>query len=368
MNNCLKHYHCVLHTAGPVFVGSGRELSKKEYMFLPDGKIGVMSIEKLYFLIRKKHLEMAFEDFMTHQSRTDLKHWLMEHKISLEESKRCMKYVIDSGDTVLQRGTKTAIMEMVRDAYGMPYIPGSSIKGMFRTILLSSSILGKPGEFARNKQELLMAGKQDRVNKNRYLLPEVKKVEQRQFCTLEREGTKTEDAVNDIMSGFIVSDSEPLRNEDLVLCQKVEKHMDGNEKRLNLLRECICPQKEIHFELTIDEQICRLTWEQLEQAASDFAESYNDCFLSSFSGGDRLRNGQVYLGGGAGFVSKTIVYPLFGKKEGVLFARDVFDKTKVPREHKHYKDVQWNVSPHILKCTRYQGTLYQMGLCNLKRV
>ena len=46
-------------------------------------------------------------------------------------------------------------------------------------------------------------------------------------------------------------------------------------------------------------------------------------------------------------------------------AKDIFEKTKVPREHKHEKDLLYGVSPHILKCTRYQGKEYMMGQCEM---
>ena len=32
MSSFLQHYKLVLHTEGPVFVGSGKELNKKEYL------------------------------------------------------------------------------------------------------------------------------------------------------------------------------------------------------------------------------------------------------------------------------------------------------------------------------------------------
>ena len=64
---------------------------------------------------------------------------------------------------------------------------------------------------------------------------------------------------------------------------------------------------------------------------------------------------QYFVGGGSGFVSKTVIYPLFGEKEGIETVKNIFDRTNVPKTHQHYKDTRMGVSPHILKCTRYQG-------------
>ena len=35
---------------------------------------------------------------------------------------------------------------------------------------------------------------------------------------------------------------------------------------------------------------------------------------------------------------------------------------KVYAQHKHAKDVGLGVAPHVCKCTKYQGKLYDMGM------
>ena len=59
-----------------------------------------------------------------------------------------------------------------------------------------------------------------------------------------------------------------------------------------------------------------------------------------------------------------MIYALFGQ-EGTRVTTMIFDKTRVPREHKHYQDTRLGVSPHILKCTKYNGKEYMMGQCEL---
>lgn len=167
------------------------------------------------------------------------------------------------------------------------------------------------------------------------------------------------------MSGIIVGDSEPLSREDIVLCQKWEQHVDGSYKTLNLLRECIKPGTVIKSSLTIDETECNLKIEDILDAVKLFYEQYYQMFQSKFPRCDRGKPNTVFLGGGSGFVSKTVVYPMFGEKEGIEITKDIFDRTGVPQNHKHYKDTRMRVSPHILKCTRYQGKEYMMGQCEI---
>ena len=91
----------------------------------------------------------------------------------------------------------------------------------------------------------------------------------------------------------------------------------------------------------------------------------NSIFQKKFPRSDRRKPNTVFLGGGSGFVSKTVIYPLFGEKEGIETVKNIFDRTNVPKTHQHYKDTRIGVSPHILKCTRYQGKEYMMGECEL---
>lgn len=370
MKKNLEVYRAQLTVLGPVFIGSGNELSKKEYLFLNGRKtVGIIDIQAFYRMVSQKGLRNRFEMFMMDtRPRTNLSDWIRENGIKEQEIKKCLKYTIDSGDTVIQRGTPIQIMECIKDPYGMPYIPGSSIKGMLRTILLNGEVIQNPERFRRGKEELLFAVRNVsyKVNRNQFLMKEKKKIEEECFYSLHRNKEKSGDAVNDKLSGMIIGDSEALTRQDLVLCQKVERHTDGTEKKLNLLRECIRPGTRIHFSITLERDICPIRSEDILKAIELFNEVYYDCFLRAFWGMDYPKEGQVYLGGGTGFVSKTLVYPLLGKKDGMDTTMKIFQHIRVPQEHKHYKDVAYGVSPHIVKCTNYQGTCMQMGCCKLE--
>ena len=71
MKRVLKTYQLELKVCGPVFVGSGAEIQKKEYLFLNRKTVGIADINKLYMLVKKKHLEKDFESFMVTNGRED---------------------------------------------------------------------------------------------------------------------------------------------------------------------------------------------------------------------------------------------------------------------------------------------------------
>ena len=118
--------------------------------------------------------------------------------------------------------------------------------------------------------------------------------------------------------------------------------------------------------LTIDKTLCTLSPEDIMESVEIFYDTYYDVFQKKFSGTDSAADNTVFLGGGSGFVSKTIVYALYGEQEAIHTTKDIFEKTNVPREHKHGMDPRLGVSPHILKCTHYRGKEYMMGQCEMK--
>lgn len=140
MKQFLKQYRVRLHTVGPVFIGSGREYSKKEYVILSNSKVGILDMQKLYsFLIHRRRTQ-SFENYMLNMPKEDLHDWLKKEGIEKQEIQNCMKFVIDAGDTSIQHGTKASIIDFIKDPMGRPYVPGSSLKGMFRTLLLTKSL------------------------------------------------------------------------------------------------------------------------------------------------------------------------------------------------------------------------------------
>lgn len=370
MGQYLKTYEVVMRTVGPLFIGSGREINKKENLFLNGRKqVGIPDIQKLYFELSKRRKAEAFEEYLLNKGNLSLTDWLIRQKINTADLKPLMKYKLDCGDVVLDRGAnRLQIMECIKDAYGMPYVPGSSLKGMFRTILLGADIKKFPEKYQNEKNEMWKLVS-EKAGRNSYLRKNVMRIEGNAFRTLERPKTKPQDAVNDIMQGFIVSDSEPLSTDDLVLCQKIDRHTDGREKPLPLLRECIKPDTQIRFSITIDTALCKYSDAVIMDAVKCFMTDYYNNFSRAFEGMDIPKTNYVVCGGGSGFVSKTIVYPMYRKEKGIEFAQQVFNCTlpyKINQQHQHYKDKDYGVSPHTIKCTRYQGKLMPMGVCRIK--
>lgn len=361
----LKTYKIIINTLSPLFIGSGESIGKKEYVFHKfNNKVLIPDLHKLYKGLKELNLLREYEKYLLHDGR-DLFAWFRANNVDNKDYQQWMKYSLDSGDAVFEDRGKKEIQLFIKDSYGCPYIPGSSLKGAIRTILLSDAILKNNNQYSTVKRNI----KNARYNGKRYLNNEVKNIESQGFNTLERKKDKPDDAVNDSLTGIRISDSKPLSVNNLVLCQKIDVAVDGSENKLNTLRESLKPNTNIEFVLTIDTQLCKYTVEDILDAVNNFYQCYYGAFLKAFRIPTSNMKNLLYLGGGSGYVSKTISYPLYGKDEGVKVVSDIIQNTlhpKVKKEHKHDRDVLLGVSPHMLKCTRYNNHLYEMGLCSFE--
>lgn len=354
MKNPCKEYHVILEVLGPVHVGNGRKLDKKSYIFTDKNHIAVIDLEKLYAYLSGKKLVQEYEKFLL-QGQMKLKEWLRKQNISYKEISHCVKYRMNCGDAIQMNSPDIHISEQIKDPYCKPYIPGSSIKGMLRTILLADDILVNSEKYAGLKNTMgYNILSRDKVKE--YLLKDMTAIECEKFHTLKRDEKNRQNAVNDIMSGIIVSDSEALEMDSLVLCKKVDGHVDGRDHEINTVRECISPGTKIRFTMTVDETVTGLTISDICQAVERFAQNYNQCFVEKFQGADPLPLDCVVLGGGSGFVSKTIIYPMFGEKKGVENTRNILRKTVANK-------TKALVSPHNIKYTQCNGKRLQMGVC-----
>lgn len=372
MEQYLKVYPTHIKVDTPIFIGSGQKLGKKEYIHLfRQKKVIVPEFTMLYKTIERRRLEREYIKFMESYNRDPLAKWLRDRGLKDSDFNSLGGYQLDAGDAFISskdRGKETTPKNIdcfMKDAYGMPFVPGSSIKGMLRTCLLTYEIQNmdrNQKESVRNKIRNNADTYGQRVNRNIYLKRETEEIEAQVFHTLDYVPEKRNNAVNSNMSGFIVSDSKPLTVKDLTLSQKIDVTMDGAEKPLPILRETLKPGTDISFSITIDSKSFPYSIQDIKDAIQVMGEVCQEHFFDHF-GMDTYREGSVWIGGGSGFLSKTIIYALFDHEEAVKITDQIFKITlaKNYSVHKHNKDIRLGLAPHTCKCTRYDGMLLPMG-------
>lgn len=362
----IERYQLKLETIGPLFIGSGVTLKKKEWVLDKKNQIGIiLDEEKLFSYLKKRQLLDAFETFLLREDK-QLFQWMRENRVYPGDIRQIEKYRADcSGIANINRDKE--IHMFIKDGYGKPYVPGSSVKGAIRSVLLARMMEEKPypAEKIVQQTKTLLKGWADK----NFLSREARNMEQAYFHTKNLPDTRPQDMVNDVMSGIRVSDSQPIDFKQLTICQKVDVNTEGREKDISMVRECVKPGTEIMFELSIDTTQTDITVEWIRDAIRAFLRNYNDAFLSKFAKGKLYEGDVIYLGGGAGYHSKTVTSQLLAReKKQVEITSNIIDRTlpqKQRNEHKHFRDKHLGVSPHVVKLTEYDGYLCQFGPCRI---
>lgn len=371
----LERMNLTVHTLSPVFIGSGERLSKKEYILDPKkGIIYFPDLVRLMAYLQQRRLLEEYESFLIQTRQNDLRAFLLNNKINETDYHHFIRYTISAGEAVKTENFRE-VLTFVKDIDGRPYIPGSSIKGAIRTALAAQ--LMKKIDGKRMQKSILNADHSQSPRK--YLSWENNHMEQELFCSLDiSDPTNKSDLsrrpINDFMRGIQISDSAPLAYDQLTLTGKIDRKPDGTISPLPIFRECLIPDTEAHLLITLDMPILKKAgWDLpgIENALHKFADDHyahfeqyypelaDDASIAAQHGVDLI------LGGGSGYVSKTLVYNLFAdRKESLSMVAKIMHKQF--RNHGHMKDMNsYKVSPHTLKTAKYREQYYQMGRCEL---
>lgn len=329
----MKNYKIILEVLTPVHIGNGSKIIKKDYR-INGAYAEIYDPLKLYSLLGR-----GYEGFLN--SSDNLTGYIKKYNVRADSA---IKYTAFCGNTRIKPSDE--IDEFIKDPYGCPYIPGSSLKGAIRTAILSS-------EINQNRDDKFSKYKKEPIRRNN----SIKDIEETAFG----------DFNNSVFKHVKISDSEPLSTDDLILCSKVDIFKDGkSNNRLNLCRESLKPGTKICFNLTIDKEVeDDFSPDKIMVALRSFVSQYRNNYLSSFSSFNSKKYGDdiIYLGGGTGFHTKTINNSLYGKyalKNTADFLGDTFKK------HKHYNDVSLGISPRALKCTKINNEVVEMGICKIR--
>lgn len=374
----IEIYDLELETKTPVFIGSGDKYYKRDYAYKEsENKFYIMDLEKLSDLLIKEKLDDEYEEFMADPQETDLYKFLHNNKVSDKKIKEAASYSLDAPKGApTKKGALTDILEFIKDGRGNPYVPGSSIKGALRTVILL--------ELIRNNDKIKSTYKND---KNLSKIANYAEVE---CLNLLGVNNDKKNAINSVMRGISVSDSNPFnRNEDLILQKKLDIKAKGKYRYINVVtRESLKIGRMIKAKLCLDMSILNGTnidikpnktfIEFIEEAINNFAEYYKTYYLSKFK--DTIKNKikglnesdynkiesdlseAIIIGGGSGFFAKNIIYEMLGEDKGLDLIRNYMHNAF--RKHKHDEDNI--ISPHCLKYAEDpEKARHHFGICKV---
>ncbi|WP_286036328.1 type III-A CRISPR-associated RAMP protein Csm5 [Succinatimonas hippei] len=365
MTSLLESYRGYVTAVSPIHIGNGLTYNKKEYILYQAKRpvVIIPDMRKLYGQLCALGYGAAFEDFMLDPEQKDLSRWLKDHKVAKDFYDSIGLYALSNLDSAVKLN---GINPFIKDGSGLPYIPGSSIKGMIRTCLMIWEI-AKKQKLNRIPQIKVITEPLERPDKS-FLRNECKDIEAQIFNTLERNKKKFDDMVNSCMSGLIVGDSDCFDYKQLTLAQVSALQLNGQDKKLNVFKECIIPGTKVGFTLTLDKSLCPYSLENIREAIDFSAKLIFAGFYSKFKVTPINSSGIFWLGGNTGFTTKTIMHALYDENEAVKNTDQVFKHTlgkKVYKMHGHARDVEIGMAPHTCRCCSYYGKLYDMGRCRV---
>lgn len=377
-----KRYKIVLTPQTPLFIGSGKRLTKKEYAYSNENeKIYILHPQKFFGFLRQENLLEHYEEFMKEETKSDLAEWFSDYDIELSENQPWVAYSIKKNGNNPFKANE--IHCFIKNGYGKPYIPGSSLKGALRTAILVSLLKDNVWPSLDSIKEKYQNLNQKDFSECEAEVSDIAKsnrdVEQQLLNHLDL-NKKRGHALNDMMRAIRIYDSNSIEGNCLSLCKKVDVSYNQGTKiehEINMLRESLTINKEIELEMTIDEQLLKKVAcldkfkddcvQMINHAIQQYSESVSQYFVNHFPDAVKPDKNTIYLGGGTGLASKTILPSLLGNES----ARDAISRilyTNFSTDHKH-DILDTEVSPHVLKCTKLEDNVaVQFGMCKIEIV
>ncbi len=358
----LSAYDLILTTRSPLFIGSGKTCAKTDYIFdRYTETVRMINPEALFAWLFDRRLADRYERFIL-SGNPYLDRFLKECGIPDRELDGLCLYTVSAADALDDSHSLKEIHTFMRDAQNRAYIPGSSIKGALRTVILSGMVTKETRGVWPDDQNKFRRARQMQTLEGQYLNTlSLKK---------DRSGNNVNDPVNSILRGISVSDSEPIPDSAIILVGKIDANERGEYKKLPLCRECVRPGTELIFKLTVDHSVLPdCSAETLLQMIRAFDALYQKTYLSRFTpprgAASVSYQNALILGGGAGYFSKTLTYPYLGVQEGMEFTKRIMMEQF--RRHGHERDIsKHGVSPHTMKYGMYRGQFYPYGLCEVR--
>lgn len=367
-----RYYTAILETLSPVHIGCGEKLTKLDYVYSEKSRtVYVLQPMKLFHGLQQFHLLESFEKGLPRN--TSMTDFLVQNSVPEQAYASWAMYSFPAQRSVINRG-QYDIQKFVKDAYGMPYIPGSGLKGALRTVLATDSVRKNTSSFQNMTQRITREIDQNVRFKKAFLSRETSQIESDIFHTLQRNKEKKYDIVNDCMAGLIISDSSPAAKESLSLSKKIDQFRKGEENPINTLRETLKMNTKLTFEITIDTSLFKFSVKEILQAGENAFSFYDDTFRSIFLDYlppeiDPEREMYIYLGGGTGFHHKTFLNALFtnptNPEQGAECTAKLLDLQFPRAKHTSFTKRE-GYSPKAIKMTKYEDRLEEMGLCKLR--
>lgn len=401
-----------LHVVTPINIADGVTLRAKDYLYdARQRRVYFLNLHAWHWFVYKHKLLDKYEKYISNfKDRKSLLEWLQEQGYGLENLQDVIssEAQADAGLVDAEKKTLHDINRHIQQSDGSLYVPGSSIKGVFRTAILykilqkRQDIKSKYWCYIKQQVDIIeKLMKEERKPRELQIMPysvikkkknQAAKEIDKLIASLESELLHTlrlkddkernisnKKAICSAMRGLQVSDTYASRNMQTAILQKVDGGFDkfgkASPKKLPIFRECMLPEAELFFDVKIEKAFMNTigisSVDDLLKATHSFFAAVTDLLQQAFGKEYQeafqvVAAGNMFLGGNTGFLSKTLLAMLAPDKDTAKNTIKVLlDKSF--KTHKHLLRDKI-IAPRTLKCTNYNGKLMLMGVAEVRKV
>lgn len=402
-----------LKVVTPVNISDGIVLGAKDYLYdSRRQKVFFLNLHQWHMFIYKHMLLEKYESYLANfRDKQSLLEWLQMQGYDIDYVRTVITSEAQATVNLMDNEKKKTLNDInrhIQQPDGSLYVPGSSIKGVFRTAILYSLLQKRQDikskywcyikqqvdiiktllEEERKPRELQIMHYSVIKKKKDQAAKEIDKLtaslESELLHTLRLKDDKernisNKNAVCSAMRGLQVSDTYASRNMKTAILQKVDGGFDkfgkASPKKLPIFRECMLPKAELFFDVKIEKAVMSTiginTVNDLLNATHSFFAAVTDLLQQAFEkeyqeAFQGVAAGNMFLGGNTGFLSKTLLAMLAPDKDTAKNTIKVLlDKSF--KNHKHLLRDKI-IAPRTLKCTNYNGKLMLMGVAEVRKV
>ena len=375
-----------LKAVTPINISDGIVLGAKDYLYdSRRQKVYFLNLHQWHMFIYKHMLLKKYGSYLANfRDKQSLLEWLRMQGYDIDDVRTVITSEAQATVNLMDNEKKKTLNDInrhIQQPDGSLYVPGSSIKGVFRTAILYTLLQKRQDVKVKYWRQI-----QEKISSN-YFKPYkdlnklISDLENELLHTLRLldAGIRSNNAVCSAMRGLQVSDTYASRKMQTAILQKVDGGLDkfdkASPKKLPIFRECMLPEAELFFDVKIEKAVMSTigisSVDDLLKATHSFFAAVTDLLQQAFGKEYQevfqgVSAGNMFLGGNTGFLSKTLLAMLAPDKDTAKNTIKVLlDKSF--KNHKHLLRDKV-IAPRTLKCTNYNGKLMLMGVAEVRKV
>lgn len=391
MSNRIDHAQLSLTIVSPTNIGGPEKLTTKDYMYNYDaGEVYLLNnYEWFRFLAQLNKLaefEAYMQDEMVKPNGRIMYDWAKNTIGASQLTKDILGPAIRSimKTSIYNEGRKNSLNDItpqLRGANGEVYIPGSSIKGVIDSAIISHMLRNNKGFRSNVQRELsrildIYMRKNSRSLFNDILKSVDKIILEHIHVLTKNDGKQFKGILASAFRGVSVSDAMPIEPIKTEVLKKEDTCVDEDgTHEISVHRECILPNQKFSFTVTLDtamtkeigitsvDQVLDILQEDFDATHELLASKFKKVSPSIFKA---LEPANAYIGSNTGFIQKTIIMAAFtdDEKTGIDIIRAILDMNFKKAKHDSKDKI---MAPRAIKLVKWNGNYYEMGGIHIGR-